>query len=123
MKLNTQTIFTLLLVAGLAMVGGDALATNGTTGSAGAGQTVLNQIIGAITGNIGLIIGLVLAILGIWTWVVKQETAAGIMLIIGGVLITVSPGVFNTLRSMVNPVVDAAASGYGGNANVQRNTQ
>jgi hypothetical protein len=114
--MSTKTLFTLALVAGLALVGSNAFAD----GASDAGNTVLTTIEQAITGNIGLVIGLVLAILGIWTWVVKQETAAGIMLIIGGVLITVAPGVFNTLGGIVAPIVKVAG---GGDATTAHNGQ
>lgn len=68
---------------------------------------LLATLQGLVTGNLGLFIGLLLAVFGIWTWVVKQETMAGIMMIIGGVLITIAPGVMNTFSSFLNPVVDA----------------
>lgn len=107
MRISRNAVFGLALVAGFTVLGLDAHADVGT-----AGRQVVDAIEGAVTGNIGLFIGLALAILGIWTWVVKQETAAGIMLIVGGVLITVAPGVFNTIGSIVAPIVDSA----GGNA-------
>lgn len=108
--MSKNSLFTLALVAGLMLIGADAFAAADST-AAGAGQTVLTSIQGAITGNLGLVLGLGLAILGIWTWVVKQETGAGIFLIIGGVLITIAPGVFNTIGSFVAPIV-RQASGY-----------
>lgn len=105
MKLSGNALLSLALVAGFVMIGLDANAAAGE-----AGGKLLSTVQDAITGNLGLVIGLALAILGIWTWVVKQETAAGIFLIIGGVLITISPGVFNSIRSFVDPVVEAAGS-------------
>lgn len=111
MRISRNAVFAVALTAGLALVADPALAQGAgtTTTAGGAGSNVLSGIQGAITGNIGLFIGLALAILGIWTWVVKQETAAGIMLIIGGVLITISPGVFNTIRGVVDGVVQTTS--------------
>lgn len=108
MRIARNAVFALLLTAGFTLVGIEAFAA--VTGTANtAGESVVQQMIGAMTGNIGLLLGLGLAILGIWTWVVKQETAAGIFLIIGGVLLTVSPAVFNTIGSMVGPIVQGAS--------------
>lgn len=107
MMISRNAIFTLALVAGLMLIGGDVLAQ----GADKAGSTFLDAVQKASTGNLGLAIGLCLAILGIWTWVVKQETGAGIFLIIGGILITITPGVFNSLRSIVNPLVSTVAGG------------
>lgn len=109
MTFNTKALLSLALVATFVMVGGDAFAA-ATGGAGGAGAGLLDSIEKAITGNIGLIIGLCLAVLGIWTWVVKQETAAGIMLIVGGILITITPGVFNSVRSFIDPFVKSVGT-------------
>lgn len=102
--MSRNAIFTLGLVAILVMIGADADAAS-----------IKDTVQGWVTGNIGLAIGLILAVFGIWTWVVKQETMAGIFLIIGGVLITIAPGVMNTMSSFINPIT----SGFGGsNTNV-----
>lgn len=103
MMISNKTLFTVALLAGTLMLGSDAFAQ-----VSDAGSSVLGSLEDAITGNIGLIVGLCLAVLGIWTWVVRQETAAGILLIIGGVLITITPGVFNTIGDMVAPIVETA---------------
>lgn len=121
MRLSRNAVFALLFTAGLALVSMDAAAqVAGQNQSSNAGSSVLGALQGAITGNIGLILGLGLAILGIWTWVVKQETAAGIMLIIGGVLITISPGVFNSIRGMVDGIVATTSGGAGNLTTTQR---
>ncbi len=86
-----------------------ALAQGGNVTNAG--QGLLNTLQTAITGNIGLFIGLAIVILGLWTWIIKQETGAGITMIIGGVLITLAPGLFNGVRSFVGN----AMQGFGGN--------
>jgi type IV secretory pathway VirB2 component (pilin) len=84
-----------------------ALAQAGVAG--GNLKTTLEQV---ITGNIGLFIGLAIVILGLWTWIIKQETGAGITMIIGGVLITLAPGIFNGVREFMGGVVQ----GFGGSA-------
>lgn len=75
------------------------------TGVGNSGKDLLDTLQGAITGNIGLFIGLLIVILGLWTWIIKQETGAGITMIIGGVLITLAPGIFTGMRNMAGGVV------------------
>ncbi|NBV54661.1 MAG: hypothetical protein EBR79_03000 [Proteobacteria bacterium] len=69
------------------------------------GRPMLDALQGAITGNIGFFIGLAITILGLWTWIVKQETGAGVVMIIGGVLITLVPGIFNGARELASGIV------------------
>jgi TrbC/VIRB2 pilin len=75
-----------------------------------AGGNLLSTLQSAITGNIGLFIGLAIVVLGLWTWIIKQETGAGITMIIGGVLITLAPGMFNGVRDFMGNVMQ----GFGG---------
>jgi hypothetical protein len=103
--MSYKSLFTIALVAGLVMVGADAFAA---VEPAGTGGTKFRETLeGLVTGNIGLLVGLALAVFGIYTWVVKQETTAGLLLIVGGVLITIAPGVFNSLGGLVSPIVSA----------------
>jgi hypothetical protein len=89
-----------------------SIAQNQTAAAAGA--NLKGTLEGIITGNIGLFIGLAIVILGLWTWIIKQETGAGITMIIGGVLITLAPGVFNGVRDFMNQAI----SGFSGSGNV-----
>lgn len=73
-----------------------------------AGGKFLTTINHVLTGNIMLAVGLIVAVLGLWMWLVKQETSAGIMMIIGGVILTAAPAIFNATSTVVNPVVDSA---------------
>ena len=93
-------------VPAFAQSGGDA----GT-----AGRNLLDTLQGAITGNLGLFIGLFIVILGLWTWIIKQETGAGITMIIGGVLITLAPGLFNGAREFVGQALNTVS----GNNNLE----
>lgn len=79
-----------------------------------AGGAMLSTLRDAITGNIGFFIGLAITILGLWTWIVKQETGAGIVMIIGGVLITLVPGIFDGVRGVAQGVVEQFSSGSSG---------
>lgn len=102
MTLTRQTIFT--FAAALLMV-----TTLGSVGvaqeAAQAGGNLLDTLTGVLTGNIGLFIGLLIVVLGLWTWIIKQETGAGITMIIGGVLITLAPGIFTGVQDFASGVV------------------
>jgi len=78
-----------------------------------AGDNFLTTLQDLITGRLGLFIGLAITVLGLWTWIIKQETGAGITMIVGGVLITVAPGLFNG----VHDFVDSAVTGISGGNN------
>ncbi len=82
--------------------------------AATAGSNALTTLQDAITGRIGLFIGLAIVVLGLWTWIIKQETGTGITMIIGGVLITLAPSMFNGAREFIGGVV-TTFSGNSGN--------
>jgi hypothetical protein len=71
-----------------------------------AGATAKSTLENAVTGNLGLILGLGITIAGLWTWIIGQKTAAGLTMVLGGVLLTLAPGLFNGARKMVGGVVD-----------------
>jgi hypothetical protein len=81
-----------------------------------AGSNLVSTFTDTITGNIGLFIGLLLTLWGLWTWIVKQDTGAGVTMIAGGVALTLLPNIFNGMRGVVDGVVtqfgsDTATSG------------
>lgn len=82
------------------------------------GSDFFNTLQDMITGNFGFFLGLGITVLGIWTWVIKQQTGAGIAMIIGGVLITLSPSLFSSVRNFVGDAVEAT----GGTQNLQPGT-
>lgn len=75
--------------------------------AANAGDAELKAFSSILTGNIGLALGLCLAIWGIIKAVVSGETAMGFTLIICGILLTIFPGVFNAATSTFLPVVQS----------------
>ena len=70
-----------------------------------AGNNAFRTFQDVITGNIGFLIGMAIAFFGVWTWIVNQNTGAGILMIIGGVLITMVPALFDGARGLVGGVV------------------
>lgn len=93
----------------LGMLVDPTLAQGGNIG--GAGNNLKTALETAITGNLGLFLGLAIVVLGLWTWIIKQETGAGITMIIGGVVITLAPGLFNGVRTFMSEAI----GGFGGN--------
>jgi hypothetical protein len=65
---------------------------------AGAGADFYADLQTALTGNIGTIAGLLIAIFGLYIWLV-QQASWGIIMIIGGVLVTIFPQVFDSVST------------------------
>lgn len=65
--------------------------------AAATGDNAVSDISALITGNIGTLIGLGIALLGLYTWLV-QQSSWGIVMIIGGVAVTAFPGLFNSMQ-------------------------
>jgi type IV secretory pathway VirB2 component (pilin) len=83
-----------------------------STGNAGdVGSEFFNSLQDMITGNVGFFLGLAITVLGIWTWVIKQQTGAGVIMIIGGVLITLSPSLFNSAQNFLNDTLETVNGG------------
>jgi hypothetical protein len=109
--MSIRTFFTLAaMLVMLVVVASPAFAVTDSSAS-DAGGTILTTLEQAITGNIGFVIGLGVTILGLWTWIINQETGAGITMIIGGVLITLVPGIFDGARNMMFGVVTTLSGG------------
>lgn len=100
------------LVAVLAVMAAEpALAQDATN----AGESITTELVDLVQGNIGTAIGLAIALFGLWTWIVKQTTW-GIVMIIGGVILTAFPGIFDNLREGVaSTFQDVESAGEGSN--------
>lgn len=75
-----------------------------TTGAAGNAE--LNLVVAILTGNIGLVLGLGVTVIGIITFV-KGDTTQAIWTILLGVLITMTPGIYNGLRLIACPIAES----------------
>lgn len=96
------------ILFGFAAIALMIVSMNGLTFAADAGSAganLLGTVTDMLSGSIGTIIGLGLAFLGLWTWIVKQETAAGITMILGGVALTMLPQVFEGAKGVVGGVL------------------
>jgi hypothetical protein len=70
------------------------------------GSLEVNLLETILTGNLGLILGLAVTILGIFR-IAMGKMGDGITLCIVGVLIVLTPGVYNGIRLIVDPIVKA----------------
>ena len=95
---------TLGLMAVVAVAGSVAPADVWADATTGAGSETLATVQNLFTGNIGLIVGLLIAAYGLWKWLISQETW-GLILVIGGVLITLFPNIFGGLQKGIQPII------------------
>lgn len=75
-----------------------------------AGGEALMTFQDMLTGNIGLTIGLGIMVIGLLT-MVMGKAGAGLVMILGGALFTMSPGIFNGVRNALYGVVSQFADG------------
>ena len=71
----------------------------------GDGTAFLKDITDALAGTYGTIFGLLLALMGLYMWLV-QQASWGIVLIIGGVVFTVFPSIFTNIKSGITTTFD-----------------
>lgn len=76
-----------------------------------AGGQALSTIEDAVTGNLGLMVGLGMVIIGLLTWLFSGKAVAGITMILGGAIFTLAPGVFNGVRDLVYGVIEQFSDG------------
>lgn len=75
-----------------------------------AGEELLETVVGLVSGSMGTLIGLGIALFGLYMWLI-QQASWGIMVMIGGVALTAFPGIFDWMREGLNDVDDATKTG------------
>jgi hypothetical protein len=85
---------------------GSVWAAGSSVGS-GAGSLELSALTHIVTGNIGLTIGLLVTIWGLWKTVVGGDTGSGLIIMVCGVLVTLFPGVSNAAVNTFTPLVNS----------------
>lgn len=95
MKLNIVTMFVFALL-------GLAFTLIPEAAVAQAGSDSVKAFSGIFEGNYGLLIGLGIAALGMWMWLIDQNTW-GVVMMIGGVALTAFPGLFSGLYDGLDP--------------------
>lgn len=113
MKLNRKHATTFgaaaVLAVGFTLLPADVLAQNA---AGDAGGSLLNAGAGLMESNYGLFVGLIIAALGLWRWLMSQDSW-GVMLILGGIAITAFPGIFEGLYQGTSGFFTAAGSETG----------
>lgn len=95
------------------LVGATVLSAHAATTVAGQPELTLLQNI--LTGVIGKFVGLLVAFIGAIT-LVRGNSTFGITLIVLGILITMLPGVYNGVRKITCPIIEAIGANCGMNA-------
>lgn len=85
------SIFTAVFAVA-ALVGADAFAADGYS----AGKGILADFVGNLSGTAGTTVGLLISLVGLYMWIWNQ-VSWGIVVAIGGALITAFPGIFSNL--------------------------
>ena len=105
MKLNIVTMFVFaLLGVAFTLIPEAAVAQ----GIGEGGKSSVQAVSDAIESNYGLLIGLGVAALGMWMWLIDQNTW-GVVMMIGGVAITAFPGLFGGLYEGLAPFLQEAS--------------
>lgn len=101
-KQATKSPFSWRGVAGLVIMG---LCLLGTTFAAdtSVGAAELSLLDKIFTGNIGLVLGLAVAVAGLWKFA-HGDFSGAVMMMVLAVLLTLLPGVYNGLRLIVCPI-------------------
>ena len=94
-------LFSLALVAGFTMLAPEAVAQ-----STDLGGNFAETLMKTLRGNGGIFIGVAIALLGLYTWLMKQNTW-GVVMIIGGVAFTAFPGLFDGVAEGLNTVASS----------------
>lgn len=76
------------------------------TGTQAAGGELLVTVSNLVKGSLGTLIGLGIALFGLYMWLI-QQASWGIMVMIGGVALTAFPGIFDWMSKGVTDVNSA----------------
>ncbi len=86
--------FALLPDIAMAQVGG-----GGTTSNVG--NNLFNDVQSLIRGNIGVLVGLLISLFGLWMWLV-QQSSFGLVIVIAGAAVTAFPGIYAGISQGIN---------------------
>ena len=79
-------------------------------GMAQPGSSVLNDFVDSLQGGYGTAAGLGVALFGLYMWIIKQASW-GIIVIIGGVILTSSPSFYTAISGGLGNVLDDSVQG------------
>lgn len=79
-------------------------------GAPDVGKSFGDDVLALVRGNWGTLIGLGIALLGLYTWLVKQDTFVGILMMIAGIAITAFPGIFGSMQDAFQTAFNASGA-------------
>jgi len=77
-----------------------------------AGQNLYDTLVGLVQGNVGRTVGLLLVVYGLFTAIFRKDWLGGLLIVVGGALLTAAPEIFQATENVVDPVVQSLSSGY-----------
>ena len=77
------------------------------------GAAEVKLLVNIFTGNIGLVIGLIVTIMGVFMFI-KGDSGGAVYVVVLGVLITMLPGIYNGLRIILCPIAESLGGQCGG---------
>jgi hypothetical protein len=102
--MKRQILFSVLAILAMILVMTiPALAQVQNTAS-GTGSNLGQAFSDLIGSNIALIIGVAMALFGLYEWLVAQNTAVGLGMIVFGIAIAFVPNIFQGLKTAVSPI-------------------
>ena len=99
-NMKIYSIMGLVAVAG-AMLPEAAFAQGGVD----VGSDLFDDVQDLIRGNLGVVIGLVLSLFGLWMWLVQQATW-GLVIVVGGAALTAFPGIYGAVSDNISTAFD-----------------
>ena len=93
-KLFKQFAIFAVVVAVAGVIGSDAFAS----GNYNAGEDMLKDFTGTLSGTMGTTVGLLVSLVGLYMWVWNQ-VSWGIFVAIAGALLTAFPGIYQSIAS------------------------
>ena len=116
-KLLKQLAIFAVVVGIAAVVGADAFAATNTTPDAGTnykeGESLFKDLTGNLSGTVGTTAGLVISLFGLYMWIWNQ-VSWGVMVAVGGALLTAFPGIYENLASGTQGAFKATTGQNGG---------
>ena len=77
-----------------------------TTTGTDAGKSLFQDVIEFIQGTPGKLVGLILALAGAYVWIVQQSTLTGVLFLLAGALLTITPQLYVNLADFICTALD-----------------
>jgi hypothetical protein len=109
--MKRQILFSVLAALAMVLVMSVPAFAQVVAQTSSAGQGLANGLGTLLGSNVALLIGVALALFGLYEWLVAQNTAVGLGMIIFGVAIAFVPDIFQGIKNAAGNVFQAVHSG------------